>query len=177
MADNRIKKFWREDRGMMTVEAAVIVPMIAMILVGIVFLFLFFMDMAAARSEAMRVAEETAAAWKTDGELVTGEYEADTLLTRSIYFLVTGSREELEAEAQKRLTDRVNERLLVTRLRESEVETGAGKVTVGVSLQFRWPLRGVEEIMGEMLSFSCTIVSPVDHWQEKLRLGASLQWK
>ena len=72
MADNRIKKFWREDRGMMTVEAAVIVPMIAMILVGIVFLFLFFMDMAAARSEAMRVAEETAAAWKTDGELVTG---------------------------------------------------------------------------------------------------------
>ena len=79
----------------MTVEAAVIVPMIAMILVGIVFLFLFFMDMAAARSEAMRVAEETAAAWKTDGELVTGEYEADTLLTRSIYFLVTGSREEL----------------------------------------------------------------------------------
>ena len=125
----------------------------------------------------MRVAEETAVAWKTDGELVTGEYEADTLLTRSIYFLVTGSREELEAEAQKRLTDRVNERLLVTRLRESEVETGAGKVTAGVSLQFRWPLRGVEEIMGEMLSFSCTIVSPVDHWQEKLRLGASLQWK
>ena len=51
----------------MTVEAAVIVPMIAMILVGIVFLFLFFMDMAAARSEAMRVAEETAAAWKISG--------------------------------------------------------------------------------------------------------------
>ena len=45
---------------MMTVEAAVIVPMIAMILVGIVFLFLFFMDMAAAGSEAMRVAEEMA---------------------------------------------------------------------------------------------------------------------
>ena len=38
------ERLLREQEGMMTVEAAVIVPAVSFILVGVVFFFLFFLD-------------------------------------------------------------------------------------------------------------------------------------
>ena len=38
------ERLLREQEGMMTVEAAVIVPAVSFILVGVVFLFVFFLD-------------------------------------------------------------------------------------------------------------------------------------
>ncbi|HJC31597.1 MAG TPA: hypothetical protein H9934_05655 [Candidatus Anaerobutyricum faecale] len=170
-----LDKIVKEEKGMMTVEAAVIIPAISFILVGIVFLFLFFLDMSAVKSEAMRVAGEAASSWKTDGSLVTGEYDEHALLTRNIYFLVTGSRKALTAEAEQRMTKRINERLLITRVDQSSVTINMQKVKAEAELHFRWPLRGVEKMMGQLLSFSCTTASPVDSWEEQLRLGASLR--
>lgn len=161
----------------MTVEAAVIVPMVCLILISIVFLFLFFVDMAAAKSEIMRIASETSASWKTEGNLSTGKYDPEELLSRNVYYLVTGDTKELIAEAEKRLQMRMNERLLVTKPDYSTVDIGLWRVTARTELQFQWPLRSIEKIMGKWSSFSCSIVSPVDCWEEQLRLGASLGWK
>lgn len=171
------KTILKEQKGMTTVEAVVIVPAISFILVGVVFLFLFFLDMSVVKSEAMRIAGETAAAWKTDASLVTGEFEADTLLSRDIYFLIIGGRDRLQSAAEQRMKDRIRERLLITRLNESSVTINMQKVKAEAGLYFRWPLRGVEEFMGNLLSFSCSVISPVDSWEEQLRLGASLGWK
>lgn len=171
------KTILKEQEGMMTVEAAVIVPAISFILVGVVFLFLFFLDMSVAKSEAMRIAGETAAAWKTNASLVTGEYEVNSLLSRNVYFLITGSRGNLEDEAEQRLTERIKERLLITRMNRISVTINMQRVKAEAELRFRWPLRGVEDMMGNLLSFSCSVISPVDSWEEQLRLGASLGWK
>ena len=171
------KTILKEQEGMMTVEAAVIVPAISFILVGVVFLFLFFLDMSVAKSEAMRIAGETAAAWKTNASLVTGEYEVNSLLSRNVYFLITGSRGKLEEEAEQRLTERIRERLLITRMNRISVTINMQRVKAEAGLRFRWPLRGVEDMMGNLLSFSCSVISPVDSWEEQLRLGASLGWK
>lgn len=170
-------KVLREQKGMMTVESAAIVPVISFAVVGIVFLLLFFIDMSVAKSESMRIASETAAVWKTSGDLVTGEYESGQLLSRNIYFLMRGDRKDLEGKAEQRLTKRIRERLLITRLSQSTVTINLQKVTVDVELIFRWPLRSVEEIMGELTSFSCTSISPTDNWEEQLRLGAGIGWK
>lgn len=170
-----LKKMIKEQRGMMTVEAAVIIPVVSFLLVGIVFLFLFFLDMSVVKSEATRIAGEAAAAWKTDGSLITGEYDEKGLLTRNIYFLVTGSRKALAAEAEQRMTERANERLLITKVNQSSVTINMQRVKAEAELYFRWPLRGVEKMLGQLLSFSCTVVSPVDSWEEQLRLGASLR--
>lgn len=112
-----------------------------------------FLDMSAVKSEAMRVAGEAASSWKTDGSLVTGEYDEHALLTRNIYFLVTGSRKALTAEAEQRMTKRINERLLITRVDQSSVTINMQKVKAEAELHFCWPLRGVEKMMGQLLSF------------------------
>ena len=175
VSNSVVKEILKEQKGMMTVEAAAIVPAISLILVGVVFLFLFFVDMAIAKSETIRIATETAAAWKTDGSPASGEYETDELLGRDIYFLASGDRSSLAGEAESRMTRRIGERLLITRLEQSTVTVKGQQVRAEAGLTLRWPLRGVEKIMGRLFSFSCRAVSPVDCWQEQLRLGACLQ--
>lgn len=171
------ERLLKEQEGMMTVEAAVIVPAVSFILVGVVFFFLFFLDISVAKSEAMRIASETAAAWKSDGSLITGVYDEEKLLSRDVYFLVSGNRSEMEGKAQKRMASRMDERLLVSKRKENSVTVRMNQVKVEAELCFRWPLPGVEKLMGELLFFSCTVESPLDNWEEQLRLGASLKWK
>lgn len=175
--DDMLKKVLQKQNGMMTVEAAVIVPLICFVFIGIIFLFLFFVDMAIAQSEGMRIASEISASWKTDGSLTTGEYDPKELLTRNIYFLVTGKREKLTMEAQNRLQDRLKKRLLVTKIEDSTAYVESWRVRVQTTLRLQWPLRSVEEIMGKWLSFSCTVDSFSDCWEEQLRLGASMECK
>lgn len=172
-----LKRIVQKQGGMMTVEASVIVPVICLIFIGIVFLFLFFVDMSVAKSEVMRIASEAAASWKTGGDLSTGKYDSEELLSRNIYDLVTGEKKEMTAEAEKRLQRRINERLLITKIDDSAVDIGLWRVTARAALRFQWPLRSVEAIMGKWPSFSCSTVSPVDSWEEQLRLGASMGWK
>ena len=42
VSNSVVKGILKEQKGMMTVEAAAIVPAVSLILVGVVFLFLFF---------------------------------------------------------------------------------------------------------------------------------------
>ena len=58
-----------DNRGMMTVEAACIVPIILMIIVIEIFFGIFLIDISSVKSETIRLADETADVWKTDGNL------------------------------------------------------------------------------------------------------------
>lgn len=55
------------NKGMMTVEASVVVPIILIIVVAEFFFGLFLIDMSVVKSETMRLADEAADVWKTDG--------------------------------------------------------------------------------------------------------------
>lgn len=74
------------NKGMMTVEASVVVPIILIIVVTEFFFGLFLIDMSVAKSETMRLADE-ADVWKTDGKLADGTYKSQQLLLRNKNFL------------------------------------------------------------------------------------------
>ena len=73
---------------MMTVEAACIVPIILMIIVIEIFFGIFLIDMSSVKSETIRLADETADVWKTDGNLIDGTYKPQQLLSRNKNFLL-----------------------------------------------------------------------------------------
>ena len=70
------------NKGMMTVEASVVVPIILIIVVTEFFFGLFLIDMSVVKSETMRLADEAADVWKTDGKLADGTYKSQQLLLR-----------------------------------------------------------------------------------------------
>lgn len=168
-------KYAMEEKGMVTVEMAVLIPLITLVAAGTVFFFLFFLDMSAARGEAVRIADETAAAWKTNGELATGMYDDAELIKRKLGFLVTGEREALAKRAQIRLRNRTEERLSISRVVEAGVSIRAFQVRTRIRLIFRFPLASMEKFMGTFLEFSCETSSPVDCWEECLRAREGLQ--
>ena len=75
------------NKGMMTVEASVVVPIILIIVVTEFFFGLFLIDMSVVKSETMRLADEAADVWKTDGKLADGTYKSQQLLLRNKNFL------------------------------------------------------------------------------------------
>lgn len=59
-------RLYMGNKGMMTVEASVVVPIILIIVVTEFFFGLFLIDMSVVKSETMRLADEAADVWKTD---------------------------------------------------------------------------------------------------------------
>lgn len=167
----------KKDGGMMTVEAAAIVPVISLVLAGVTLLFLFLLDISAAKSEVIRMAGETASAWKTGGELTTGDYQIEDRLGENSFFLTGSHEKELEQKAKERLIRRINERLVIARLHQGNVWFSMGRVKAEAELILCWPLTVMEEYFGKSFSFCCSAASPVDNWQEILRMGESLVWK
>lgn len=81
------------NKGMMTVEASVVVPIILIIVVAEFFFGLFLIDMSVVKSETMRLADEAADVWKTDGKLADGTYKSQQLLLRNKNFLQKNRRD------------------------------------------------------------------------------------
>ncbi|MDO5145589.1 MAG: hypothetical protein Q4D60_01155 [Eubacteriales bacterium] len=154
---------------MITIEMSVLIPILSVIITATLFLFLFFLDMAAARGEAMRVAGEMAAAWKTGGELATGNYEEKELIDRNVTFLIRSDRRGIVSEAESRLRERIAERLAVTRIEDVGVSIKTFRAKASVTLRFRWPLASAITYMGAAPSFSCTASAPVENREEWLR--------
>lgn len=69
------------NKGMMTVEASVVVPIILIIVVAEFFFGLFLIDMSVVKSETMRLADE---AWQMYGKQ-TGSWQMEHI-NRSSFF-------------------------------------------------------------------------------------------
>lgn len=158
------------EKGMITIEVSVIVPIIFLLTVSIVFMMMFFLDMSIVKSEVMLIANETADVWKTDGDLATDNFEAETLLSRKMTFLMKEQRKELVKRAESRLSNRINEKLSVTKLRQYHMTMSLDKVNVTTEIQFNWPLSEVGAYIGSKgLSFTCNVKVPLGNWEEWLR--------
>lgn len=129
-----------EDRGMMTVEAAAIVPLLVFFSVVLLYFLFFLADMAAAHSEAARLADETAYAWKTEGKLATGDYREATLKK-----LAKHSGKNLTAKGKKRLRNRLERRLNIATVQKASVTVSGRQAIATVRLRF-----------GNLWTFTCT---------------------
>lgn len=160
----------KKTGGMITVEVSVIIPIITLLITGVVFFLLFFVDMSAVKGETLLITNEVADCWKTEGELSSGDYREEKLLKRDVYFLIKNQRKALIKKAESRLNERLQERLMLTQITQKKVQIKANLVSAEVTVQFLWPLSRMAEYMGtEGLTFSCRSVSPVENQEEQLR--------
>lgn len=158
------------NKGMMTVEAAVIVPIILIIVMVQMFFCLFLIDMSVAKSEALRLADETADVWKTDGELVDGRYKAGQLLSRNKKFLCKNARRQLTSKAKTRLTARISTRLNRALLGQSKVSISGDTVSANVTLQLSIPFWGSQKYTGiSGWIFHCKGEATISNEEEILR--------
>lgn len=165
------------NKGMMTVEASLVVPIILIIVVTEFFFGLFLIDMSVVKSETMRLADETADAWKTDGNLANGTYKAQQLLLRNKNFLQKNNRGQLVSKARLRLQKRIAARLNIASLTSCKVSILGDKVFVRTSLRLGNPLLGGRKYTGiKGWVFKCEGKADINNEEELLRkLSGNLQ--
>lgn len=158
------------NKGMMTVEASLVVPIILFIVVIQLFFGLFLIDMSVAKSEAARLADETADVWKTDGNLADGSYQSGKLLLRNKNFLKNSNRVQLISKAKVRLRKRITDRLNVASLDSCKVFISGDKVFTQASIQLGNPFRGGRKYTGiKGWSFKCEGKADINNEEELLR--------
>lgn len=158
------------NKGMMTVEASVVVPIILIIVVTEFFFGLFLIDMSVAKSETMRLADEAADVWKTDGKLADGTYKSQQLLLRNKNFLQKNSRGQLISKTRLRLQKRIAARLNIASLDSCKVSISGDKVLVQTSLRLGNPLLGGRKYTGiKEWIFKCEEKADIANEEELLR--------
>ena len=159
-----------DNRGVMTVEAACIVPIILMIISIEIFFDIFLIDMSSVKSETIRLADETADVWKTDGNLIDGTYKPQQLLSRNKNFLRHNNRGQLIGKAKARLTKRISTRLSGTTLCKNGVSFSGDKVSASASIRFLIPVWGSREYTGTAgWTFTCKEKAVISNEEELLR--------
>ncbi len=168
---SQIRSGLLNERGMITVEVAVIVPMLTMMITGMVFFVLFLLDMSVVKSESQRIADETAAAWRTEGDLATGDYTLNQLLQRPLTKMVIRQNEALKARAANRLKGRILTRTCLVRNVEVEVCVRGVSVCASCRIGFHMPFRGMSDyFLRDGWTFNCSSRALIDCVQEDLRL-------
>lgn len=168
---------WNQ-KGMITVEAAFLVPGLLLIIVWLVYFMLFLLDMSVVKSETRRIANEAAVVWKTDGELVDGSYDADALLSRPIRFLLWGGKGEWKEKGVNRGNRRIRSRLSVAELSHVEIKLSGDRVKVSGTVKMNGAFSQVAQDWGmEALTFTGTSCRKIENWEEWLRAAACLEEK
>ena len=158
------------NKGMMTVEASVVVPIILIIVVTEFFFGLFLIDMSVVKSETMRLADEAADVWKTDGKLADGTYKSQQLLLRNKNFLQKNRRGQLISKTRLRLQKRIATRLNIASLDSYKVSISGDKVLVQASVRLGNPLLGGRKYTGiKGWIFKCEEKADITKEEELLR--------
>lgn len=162
---------WSEQAGMMTVEVSVIIPLLFFLIAAILFFQFFMIDMASAKSLAMRGATEAAASWKTGGDPLTKDYNSSRLLERDRDYLVSGQGDEtMVRKTEIRMESLAAGRWILSEARSAETGLQNDQVRIGRQLLFKIPLAGSSRYMGVSgWKFRCLQSAAVDNWEESLR--------
>lgn len=161
-------------QGMMTVEASVIVSIILIIIAVYLFFSLFVMDMSVAKSETLRLADEAAAVWKTEGNLSDGEYNPYQLIKRNKSFLWQKSRASLASKAKARLQKRTSARLMVSSLKGCKINILGDRVRVQMSLIYKSPILGSRKYAGIAgWTFQSNVKADIGNEEEVVRRTAA----
>ena len=163
-------RLYMGNKGMMTVEASVVVPIILIIVVTEFFFGLFLIDMSVVKSETMRLADEAADVWKTDGKLANGTYKSQQLLLRNKNFLQKNRRGQLISKTRLRLQKRIATRLNIASLDSYKVSISGDKVLVQASVRLGNPLLGGRKNTGiKGWIFKCEEKADITNEEELLR--------
>lgn len=166
------QKKWKVS-GHITLEVAVLLPIIVLLMVWLVYFMIFLLDMAVVKSEVIRISDEAAAIWDKDGDLPTGEYKLPSRKTIFSGFVSGAKSNKVQGKASSRLKKRIRDRLSLTKPRGQKVSVGSGNVTAQVSVSFSWPFSSaiVDYLHG--LQFTGRGMAPVDDWKDQMRAASA----
>lgn len=136
------------EKGIMTVEAAFILPTVLFVLVLILFFFFYGFESGTAAGILQEEVGKAGDVVKTNGTLETGEYQLSYLNERKLSYLLNYNFGQIETKLKNSIKDKMQKRSLFGNEAKIWVEMKHGEINGKITSQIPIPVIGAVEIGG-----------------------------
>ena len=136
------------EKGMITVEASMILPIVLFTTVLILFFFFYEFESGVAAGILCQEVEKAGEVVKTDGDLETGEYHLDYLNQRKLSYLLNYDTGRIESKLRTSIKEKLERSSVFGKQAKVWVEIKHGVIEGKVTSQIPIPVIGAIEIGG-----------------------------
>lgn len=136
------------EKGMMTVEASFLLPLIFFILVLILYFFIFCYENGLASGILLEEIGKAGNVVKTEGNIDTGEYQIDSLNQRNLTELFQHDSEKIVKQCCSNIREKLSRRSLFGTNKEVRVEIKREEISGTIRADIKIPIIGAVETGG-----------------------------
>ncbi len=159
-----------KSKGSFTVEAALVLPIVLFVILAVIFLSFYLYDVCRIEGITDKILHQAAMRMKHESTLATGEIDYQNINDRGVFYLITGSTEEEEAEIEAYLWQELTTGLLCTEVTNIKVTAGKRKVTAAVEAESGVLIKGIWNYFRPK-GFVYEIARPVHNPAESIRFS------
>ncbi|NLK28226.1 MAG: pilus assembly protein [Clostridiales bacterium] len=135
MEGNYPLQWERKLRGSFTVEAALVMPMVILIIFSIFYLTFYLHDRNRIQSSIDRALYRAGFMTKHKSNMFTGEIYYENINDRTVLYSLVGDTGEIENDIRRYVQDSLSSGLFLSKVREVEVEVGKFSITIQIKVQ------------------------------------------
>ncbi len=135
----------RGIKGSLTVEAALLLPMIVFLICSLIVLAFYLHDRNRMEGLLDEVLMKGALATKHEADVRTGRVEYENIRKRGVLYLLIGDTKQQEQELQEYLRELSDQGFFLTEITDIRVEVSKLKMKITLEGIFEVPLRGILE--------------------------------
>lgn len=146
--DESVFKMWKLEKGMMTVEASCLLPIVFFVLILIIYFFFYCYESGTAegilRQEVLKLSD----VMKTSGNIDDGEYSIDLLNQRKLTYLLNITNKEMETKCKSNIKTKLAQKSMFGSGTKITIQISNNTIHGTVTSNVKIPLLGSVEIGG-----------------------------
>ncbi|MBQ2276462.1 MAG: hypothetical protein II331_07455 [Lachnospiraceae bacterium] len=137
------RKYLKEELGALTLEASLIMPIILVVFLSMFYLLFYAIDAGKIHAVIGESGIKASSCFKNGGNLDTGNYSMEQLLSRDLYYLVTTKYEQETQAVKQHVRKKLNQKSLFSEVSKVDVAIEKQRIIIKVESHLKMPLLGV----------------------------------
>ena len=150
----------------MTVEAALLMPLILFVVFSLIYLAFYLHDISRIQGIVDDALKKASLSFKHDSNFITGETNYANINERGAFYLITGSTKQEEETLQKYLQNKLSRGLFITKISGIQTEANKWRIYIRVNVEISISTRGVmnffDPIAYKIIDGTCSIHNPAE---------------
>lgn len=158
------------EKGSLTVEAALIMPLLLFVLFSVIYFAFFLHDKCRIQGMLDKMIHRAGLSLNHEGDLETGKIYYDSVNERDIFYSLWGNYNEEKAQIKQYMQKNLSEGLIFTKVRDLQVDRNAISLTVSVEAEVDISLKSVDKLLNSYKYMWIKETYPIHNPAETIRM-------
>jgi hypothetical protein len=158
-------------RGSVTVEAALVMPLIVFIIFALLYLTFFLHDKSRIQNAVDKTLHKAALTVKHEADISSGEVYYEDINNRGVFYLPFGSTEEEENKIWDYVSRELQNGLLIADISNIKVNAGKFKIQITVEADMPVSLPGIRQFLKNLSRIKIVESSQIHNPTEQIRVS------